>query len=316
MNSTRFLEIADEVRTKTLVREILAHLRDLTTAVGPDKNLGKEAFQILLFRAREAYHVLSLDKEVAEVMDSIGFAQAFDHELVARMIHSFHKFGSRNTLRSDLPSASDLFFLYYRLESLNRFIDGIRKHIFDSRKRGVQPGESTLAFEVMDLNQPGFSFDRLEEILPEIRLLYVELCTIFDVSEKGLRILYLDSGSGLTINIKGDAKIVDSMRRLFISVWDKIRFRKTEDFTRSLEALDSSLDILEKINEKKSRGVINDEDARRMSHLVSAHTLSLFEKGATLREIQKNETISNQALLLNNVQVKYLTSGEENKANQ
>lgn len=316
MNSTRFIEIAQEVSTKTLTPELVQLIKPLIYPSGGNISLQpiRDKFIQLVFNAREAYYNLAQDSEISEVMNSLGYTAAFDANLVSRLLHSFHSNGDLETYRKNLFQTSDLFFFYFRLESLLTFIRGLNKLIVRPRNSGVGPEEAAIAFEVLDLGQTGFSFERLEEIFPIIHKLYNELCRLYDVSDTSLRLLYLDSGSPLIVCIKGDGKIIDAIRKLFIAIWDKVRFRKLDDFERKLESFDKTFEVLEKINSKRDEGVITSEDALRFSHLIATSACELLSKGANLREIQKTEHLNNRALLMQTVETKYLTAGNSNDA--
>jgi hypothetical protein len=126
----------------------------------------------------------------------------------------------------------------------------------------------------------------------------------------------MDSGSGLTIGIKGDLKVIDSVKRLFITIWDKIRYRKQEEFKKSLEALDSSLDVLCRIKEKQDAGTIDAGEAARLKHVIINGAVELLQAGTNLQELQSAEVVDNEALLIQLVTPKYLTEHKSSAATE
>jgi hypothetical protein len=309
MQFVRFIELSNDIYKKLYVRELIDCLLPIVNPTGNNIPLQshKTKFHDLVFMARDNLAFLSQDQETKLMLEGLGLSNAFNSNFIGRLLVIFQIRDTRDALRNTSSDLADILTFFSTLRAFQQLCNSMETLIAKPRVAGLEANEASIEFEVLELGLKGFDLERLEAILPLIDTLFKQLCIVYEEKEASPRILYMDSGSGLIIALKGPEKIIDAIRKLFLAVWDKIRFKKYEDLNKKLETIDSSLEVLDKIKQKEASGSITPEDSARLNHLITDSVFGLFEKGTSLREIQKAETFENRKLLTDMVEVKYLT---------
>jgi hypothetical protein len=314
MQTERLAELVTQVVKATCANELAVRIAEILPSGGASAganafNRVKTHFQATIFQAQAQVHALSKDSEVQALMSKLGVERVFDAQTISTLIFAFQSSSDAPNLWKNFHWMLEIVSFQAVLANLVKLDRVIRDFVTTPRLGVPDKSKTVLRFEVLDLKQDGFGFERLEEVLPKLQALFAEHCRVFDLEQSNTRIAFLDSGSGLTIGIKGDLKVVDSIRKLFVAVWDKIRFRKIEDFKEKLESIDASLDVLTHINEKEKSGVIDPHEASRLKHVILDNVVELMRTGTNLQELQKDDVIQNDAILLHLVVPKYLTGG-------
>ena len=315
MQSVRFIELLNDIYKRLFIAELVKLLRPVVEVpvTTPNFNLNgpRASFNETIFRARDNLAFLNQDDETKAMLSSMGLLEAFDAQLIGRLLVIFQTKPSRDDLHKSTHDFSELMNFFATLKAVQRLKNSMVSLISEPRMSGLAPGEMSIEFEVLDLGAKSFDLERIETILPLIDDLFQQLCRVYEIEPASPKIMYMDSGSGLIIGLKGADKVITAIQSLFLTFWEKIRFQKFDEIDRKLETIGSSLDVLEKINVRRTSGSITEEDAKRLSHLITNDVLQLFENGASLREIQKAETIENRKLLTDKVTVKLLTNRDE-----
>jgi hypothetical protein len=316
MQSERYIDLVDQI-VHSLTADDLSRI---TVGMLPGGQFSlnadvfahaKESFFKLIFEAQARLFNLIADDEIEPVLASLEVRHVFEPKNITALIYALQSSDGPSVLHKNYHWMNVLVRFNAVLSSLVLMRDSMQKLVSRPRLGAQNTSTEILRFEVLDLRQDGFGFDRLEEILPSLHALVSEHCRVFDVDESQIRIAYLDSGSGLTIAIKGDLKVISSIKSLFIAIWDKVRFRKIDDFKEKLEAVDGSLEVLAKIKAKQDSGTIDPGEAARLKHVILAETMHLLQTGTNLQELQNAEVVRNEALLIQMVIPKFLTESAE-----
>ena len=154
----------------------------------------------------------------------------------------------------------------------------------------------TLKLEVPDEYLP--TIDHFRAVLRNMTELYAAIATLQGVREfPPLRILYVNSGSLIRIDLKGLGEPIKRVKELLIEGWNLIRYRKVEDLRQNNMALLQSLATMQEINSMRELGELPNEDAMRLSQQVLASAVALLEAGVVPREVKATEVVENQKLL-------------------
>jgi hypothetical protein len=248
------------------------------------------------------------DQDAAKLLSELGVLAAFDGNRISRMLVTLQSKATADQIWNSAYEMGELQMFYLNARATVQLESAVSANIQKPRISGLGPDESTIEFEVVDVGAPGFDIQRIEKILPLIDGLYQEVCQAYELPQDPPRILYMDSGSGLIICLKGAAKPIESLRKLIFQIWDKVRYQKLEDLSKNLEAVDASLDVLDKIRKREASGSLPPEEAARLKHLIAANAIELFGTGTSLRELQRAEVVENRKLLEDKVSVKLLTA--------
>jgi hypothetical protein len=307
MQSIRLIEVLNRICNDLQLSALVNCLSPIINRQNAQFHDLKKHFNELVFKARDGLAFLSRDPDADLILNELGIKAALDSQAIGRLVYILQSKASIDQVWGNAVEMMDIQAFYATLVATLRLQGTMSVSVEKARMLGLQKDESVVELELLPIDPNGFKIQRLEAILPLIDDLFKQLCTIYGQPEESPKILYMDSGSGIIIGLKGTGKIIDALRNLFLSIWEKIRFRKQDDIEKNLEVIDSSLDVLEKIKNGQSSGSLSNEDAFRLKHLVVKDVLGLLENGASLRELQKPEFVENRKLLTDMATVKFLS---------
>jgi len=112
-----------------------------------------------------------------------------------------------------------------------------------------------------------------------------------------LEVIKIESGTSLIINLKGLGSPIKEIKKLIIEVWTERRHKKADDLINHNKAIENSISLVIKIENKKKKKLLTAHDAERLKHGILRNTFALLEEGALIAEIPHTETIDNAKLL-------------------
>jgi hypothetical protein len=140
--------------------------------------------------------------------------------------------------------------------------------------------------------------ETIAEVLFNANKLYEAFARIQGEKEyQALTVAYADSGSAVRFDFRGLGSIIKEVKHFLVDLWRALRHRNIEDVQRKTEVLMSGVEAVSKIEEKRKKGLLSEEDAARAKHQIMEAGLGLFEASALPREIPRIEQVSNQQLL-------------------
>jgi hypothetical protein len=141
---------------------------------------------------------------------------------------------------------------------------------------------------------------RLTMTLESIEELYGALAEIDGQAPSDLVVSSCDSGSAKVFDFKGSAKIIDGLRNLILSIWDRIVFQREKQFSERLRLVKESLPILEQISEMEKSEKLGREHAERLRRQISDGVVKFMEVGAQIPEMKAHSLVSPENLLQTN----------------
>lgn len=171
--------------------------------------------------------------------------------------------------------------------------------ISEPKKEGEKPKEnglSLLSVTVIEERKQS-SPERLVIALQSIDGLYRACAQIVGESEDDLCVIACDSGSDKSFDFLGVAKIVDCVKQVILSFWDKVVYYREDKTGRRLELVAQSLPILEQIASMKESKELEPESAELISRQVIDSVTMFATAGVTIPEIE-NFTFYNPRQLM------------------
>jgi hypothetical protein len=313
MNSTTFYDKSVHILSQLNVGPIL-EITDRILAP-PNVPLGdsQEKLPSLLLRIKATLTLLNEDPENHAIINAFKLPEIFADRAIAEMIAAV-----RHNTTSNGISSNDLvrrvFSLFHsRLQRLQEFLEAFNKLVIQPREHVADDTEELLSFDLPDYNDDGLDIERLRDVLELIQRLHDNIARATE-TESRVTIAYLDSGSNSLITVKAKIRVIDELRQLIIDVWDRIRFGKAEAYTRKLEAATAGVRFVEFIDQQQKAGKIDPAAASQFKHVAISDAVSLFEKGASVTEVQRDTVINNRELLRAAVVVKELEDGPAPRA--
>jgi hypothetical protein len=126
---------------------------------------------------------------------------------------------------------------------------------------------------------------RLVNLLESIDGLYSACATI--IGEKGgdLAVTSCDSGSDKSFDFLGAAEIVECVKEVILSFWNKVVYFREDKTGKRLEVIADALPILDRISELKDKGKIEPERAELLKRQVIGSITKFAAAGVTIPEI-------------------------------
>ena len=155
-------------------------------------------------------------------------------------------------------------------------------------KKGKEPKEnalSQLSVTVIEERQQSTP-ERLVLALQSIDGLYRACAQFLDESEGGLSVIACDSGSDKSFDFLGVAKIVECVKQVILSFWDKVVYYREDKTKRRLELVAQSLPILDEIASMKESGKLEPERAELIKRQVIESVTKFAAAGLTIPEIE------------------------------
>ena len=147
----------------------------------------------------------------------------------------------------------------------------------------------------------------LKDALAYLEAVYELLSELFTMPQDRLVLVSIESGSPVSVNVKGSGEIVRELRLLFGDLWNRIRFKKQEEQIANNSVLVSSLDVMTTIDRKVKERALSPEAGEKIKRGLTKNMLGLINSHALPTEISEIEQVPNY-LLLTNFRSKLLTS--------
>lgn len=168
----------------------------------------------------------------------------------------------------------------FQQESLQSLAQPSKDSNLDSKGKGVL---SVIVFEQDDrLSSP----TRLANVLDSITLFYETCALMNDYSAQELSVLACDSGSDKSFDFLGAAKVIECVKELILSLWDRVVFYREHQFGERLELIASSLPIIAQINALERENVLEREQAEIYRRNIFEGSNKFIESGATIPEVE------------------------------
>ncbi len=170
------------------------------------------------------------------------------------------------------------------LALLKRDTDDISERL-DSKAEGEQKRAvlTTIVIEERDLSTP----ERLILLFQSIEGLYGAAAQVLNGEASGLSVVSCDSGSDKSFDFLGVAKIMQCVKEIILSFWDRVVYFREDKTDRRLELIANSLPIIEQITNMHTNGQLEPERAELLKRQVIESINKFAKAGVTIPEIEK-----------------------------
>lgn len=138
---------------------------------------------------------------------------------------------------------------------------------------------------------------RLVYILKAITSLYSVVATIEGEGEGELAVLACDSGSDKSFDFLGLAKLMEEVRIIILSIWDRRVFHRHLHVSQCMNLIAESLPIIQKIHDLKESGALGPEQAEILKRKAIEGATEYLESGALISEMDGHAIQSPRMLM-------------------
>jgi hypothetical protein len=235
----------------------------------------------------------SLNPKAREVFEAFGLSSILEVEAPAIFAQWAIKTERATSLPAEAPE--HLQAIVTPFLAMADSVDAWERLVVPQELRGETLPDDILSIQVRDENNVPLQV--LRETLNHIELVYSSLSTLLGVEGKRLEIISIQSGSPVSINLKGSGDIVKQFRLCCVEFWSKIRLRSHDDLLSRNDVLLSTLSVMSEIDKKTHSGVLSPEAGGKLKRDLTKGMLGLVNCHALPVQIEAVEIISNDLLL-------------------
>ncbi len=155
---------------------------------------------------------------------------------------------------------------------------------------------STLSLIVIEENQLSTP-DRLVLALQSVNGLYHACSNIMGLPGNDLSVVACDSGSDKAFEFLGVAEVVDRVKQVILSYWDKIVSYRDDKTGSYLELVAKSLPIMEEVELMRGGGKLEPEQSEIIKRQLIDSVVKFATAGVTIPEIEGFTTYNPRQLL-------------------
>lgn len=152
--------------------------------------------------------------------------------------------------------------------------------------------------------------ERLAQLLLSISTLYDASTEILSHPSVPLTIVGCDSGSEKSFDFLGADRVIQMVKEIILSLWDRVVFFRERQMSQRLELVAQSLPVLEQIVELKNDKTISREQAELLRRRVLESIQKFINCGAVTPEMQERSTFNPYELMM--PETKLLNEGASN----
>jgi hypothetical protein len=130
--------------------------------------------------------------------------------------------------------------------------------------------------------------ERLIYMLQSIQGFYDISAFFLNLNNADLSIIACDSGSDKSFDFLGAAKIIECVKEIILSFWDKVIYYREEKTANHLDLIAKSLPIYEKLSTMIDAGQIEPERAELLRRQIIESVGKFSKAGVTTPEIERN----------------------------
>ena len=145
----------------------------------------------------------------------------------------------------------------------------------------------------------------LQHALEHLQSIYATLSEIDGIQPLPLKIVSIQSGSPIGVNLKGSGDIIKQFRLLMGDVWNRLRYKNQDEQIANNNVLMSSLKVMGDIQKRVDNGTLTPEEGEKFKRSITRGTLGLLNCHTLPTEIESVELVPNN-LLLNSFNPKLL----------
>ena len=169
----------------------------------------------------------------------------------------------------------------------------------DKGKAGPRfPTKQILSVIILEEKEHYSSSKRVVEVLEAVSLLY-QSCAVIrgEKSDQQLVLLACDSGSDKSFDFLGVAKVVECVKEVILSLWDRVVFYREHKLGERLDLVAKSLPILDTVGTLQSQGKLGPEQAEILRRDIISGVEKFISCGAIIPEIESNTQFNPRQLM-------------------
>ena len=219
----------------------------------------------------------SANQAAKHVADLFDLAQLEDPPTWSKLVSEQNK-----GLVSELAERID--FVRHYLPRITQLVNPSAQGLpADEQREDTQ----VLTVIVLEAEEQMSSPERLEKVLQSVNRLYSVCAAVAGVPDTRLSVVGCDSGGDKSFEFLGAKPAVERLRRLILSLWDRVVFFRGHRLTTRINLVAETLPIIDQISELERDQEIGPEQAEILRRHIVEGVTRFLEAGAIIPEIQE-----------------------------
>lgn len=158
-------------------------------------------------------------------------------------------------------------------------------------------GKTLLTVVLVESDAQFSSPSRLIYALDAIAGLYHVFAVLEGEADSDLSVLACDSGSDKSFDFLGLAKLMEEVRKLIVSIWDRRVFYRHMHVSQCIGTIAESLPVIERIHALRESGALGPEQAELLKRRTIDSATKFLESGSLISDMER-ESVQSPRLLM------------------
>lgn len=181
----------------------------------------------------------------------------------------------------------------FATEYLPKIVDLVRQEPLEAIAKAADDesskyaGMDLISVIVLEEEERFSSPERLVTVLESIQMLYEASATMMGVPPAALSVVACDSGGDKSFDFLGLAKVVECVKEIILSLWDRVVFFREHQLLQRIELVAESLPVIQRIAELEQKKALGPEQAEKLKRNIIQGVQKFIECGAVIPEMQE-----------------------------
>jgi hypothetical protein len=270
----------------------------------------RNAFSGLLFESRVGFAELMKDEDAAKILQALAIGELYSPARLGKLLATFNTQGSAQSIWGNPDNFADFFGFVDMLSRLLK-LSGACSELLDREKVGPPEADTEIVeVELVDYDGSGIEVERVSQLFASLNVIHLSVARVLGMSDAHLKVLFLDSGTNFLIGLRISKAVGETLGKLLKEFWDKVKYRKFDEFDRKIESLSKGLSFSETVQLQIEKKIIDEETGNILKYRVLSEMTTLVGIGAMPPPDKTYERIDERKLLSEKRGVKLLGTGE------
>ena len=187
---------------------------------------------------------------------------------------------------------------FHHLPGILDTLSSISNLLANEKESVIERGNQTLTLIVLGSSTSnGSPPSRICEAIESIELFYQACGYLNKTPDSDLSVFSCDSGKDMYFDIQGDAQLIEAVKDLILSIWERVVFYRNRSLQDRISLLTNSLPALDSIAELEMNGSLSASEGERVRTAIAEGAKKFLSSGAIIKEIRNHSTFDERSLM-------------------
>src|ERR1700723_64530 len=270
----------------------------------------KTSFADLIFTSQSGFQLLTTEENTSDILKSLSLSRLYSSENLGELITLYRNATGSSQIATVAPSFAIFSRFYEFFQWLVTFEEASSSLLNWEQVDPILVTDKVLELELFDFDGSGIEITNMKNVFAALEDLRLQISRILKLPESQLKISYIESGSNITLDVKGLSDLIDSISKFILQAFTLIENRRFNRLDRRNASFAGELDLIDKVHAMQAAGSLTAEQAELFKHKLLNDAQTIFESGAMLRTVPVVEPLSTMTILSEQRETKLLGDGK------